>query len=252
MRTLFGVVLLIASVCDLWGQSQDQPPTKDAQTQQPQNQSSTEPRGTEQAPFVVKILPPTKSEEKPSAESHDEKSETEGQLVKATWVLVALAALQFGALCAQAFYLARTITHSRRVERADVSGGANKITTPNDRQLLVVTINNYGKTRAFIGTVAATICEEGELDSFPGWGVTAWEGHPFIKKWTGYVFGQIAGQLIDVAFPFEAGKVIAGRIWYRDVFKNEYSVGFLLKTDDLRAISRKSFWEEREEKDPNE
>jgi hypothetical protein len=252
---LLGFALLIATVCDLWGQAQEQPPTEDTQTQQTQNQPTEEQRGTEQTPFVVKILPPQKSEEKSSGstQSQDEKSETEGQLVKATWALVVLATLQFGALCAQAFYLARTIAHDRRVERAHVFGGTNHVTMADGRKLLGVTINNYGKTPASIGTVAATICAEGELDSFPGWEVNEWRGHAFSKQWKGYVFGQVSGQLIDVIFPFEAGKVIAGRIWYRDVFKKRYSIGFLLKTDDLTAVGgRKAFWEEREERDPNE
>jgi hypothetical protein len=149
--------------------------------------------------------------------------------------------------------IARTITHNRLVERARVFGGTNHVTLPDNKKLLVVTVNNYGKTPASIGTVAATICAEGELDSFPGWDVNDWQGHPFIKKWKGYVFGTVHSQLIDVAFPFEAGKVIAGRIWYRDIFKKRYSVGFLLKTDDLTAVGgRETFWEEREETDPNE
>src|SRR5262249_52025209 len=102
-----------------------------------------------------------------------------------------------------------------------------------------------------IGTVAATICDSAELDSFPGWGINEWTGHAFTKGWKGYVFGQISGQQIDVVFPYEAGKVICGRIWYRDIFKTERSVGFLLKTDDLTALGRESFWAEREEKDPS-
>jgi hypothetical protein len=44
-------------------------------------------------------------------------------------------------------------------------------------------------------------------------------------------------------------KVIVGRIWYRDIFKKCYSVGFVLNTDDLAAVgSHESYWEEREEK----
>src|SRR5262249_41012621 len=146
------------------------PQAKETQTQATQNQPAAEQRGTEQAPFVK---PTTKSEEKApdNAQSHDDKSETDGQLLTATWALAVLALLQFGALCAQAFYLARTITHIRRVERAHVSGGANSGVTKDGREVLVVTINNLGKTPATIGTVAATICEEGELDAFPGWDV---------------------------------------------------------------------------------
>jgi hypothetical protein len=136
-------------------------------------------------------------------------------------------------------------------ERAHISGGANRGRRKDGTDVLVVTINNHGKTPATIGTVAATICEEGELNEFPGWKIDYWPGHAFKKEWKGYVFGQIAAQLTDVVFPFQAGKVIAGRIWYRDIFKNPHSVGFLLRTDDLTAVGRKAFWEEREDEDPN-
>ena len=53
----------------------------------------------------------------------------------------------------------------------------------------------------------------------------------------------------DVVFPYEGGKVIVGRIWYRDIFKKCYSVGFVLNTDGLTAVGgHESYWEEREEK----
>lgn len=153
----------------------------------------------------------------------------------------------------QAYWVRRTDEHMRISERAHVSGGANHgLSNDGTILFLIVTINNHGKTPATIGTVAATICEEEELKEFPGWEEDDWPGHAFKKECKGYVFGQIAGQLTDVVFPFHAGKVIAGRIWYRDIFQQPRSVGFLLKTDDLTAIGRKAFWEEREEKDPNE
>jgi hypothetical protein len=126
-------------------------------------------------------------------------------------------------------------------ERAHVSGGANHATTTDGRRVLVVTVNNYGKTPAFIGTIAATICEKYQLTNFPGWK---------IKDWKGYVFGPAHAQLTDVIFPHEQGKVIVGRIWYRNIFNKCYSVGFVLNTDDLTAVGdHESYWKEREEKD---
>jgi hypothetical protein len=141
----------------------------------------------------------------------------------------------------QAYVLWRTVQHMRISERAHVSGGANRAQRRTDgSDVLVVTINNYGKTPAFIGTIAATICKEEELTNFPGWQV---------KDWKGYVFGPMPSQLSDIVFPYEKGKVIVGRIWYRDIFKKCYSVGFVLNTDDLAAVgSHESYWEEREEK----
>jgi hypothetical protein len=104
----------------------------------------------------------------------------------------------------QAYVLWRTVQHMRISERAHVSGGANRAQRRTDgSDVLVVTINNYGKTPAFIGTIAATICKEEELTNFPGWQV---------KDWKGYVFGPMPSQLSDIVFPYEKGKVIVGRI----------------------------------------
>jgi hypothetical protein len=143
----------------------------------------------------------------------------------------------------QGLIMWRTIKHSRETERAHVSGGANHAKLASDgSSVLVVTINNLGKTQAFIGTVAATICKQEQLAAFPGW---------TIQEWKGYTFGQIAGQQTDVLLPYEAGKIIVGRIWYRDIFKKHHSVGFVLKTDDLSAVGGRTasdYWEERLEK----
>jgi hypothetical protein len=148
----------------------------------------------------------------------------------------------------QAWWLKRSVDHMHIIERAHVSGGANfQRKADGSIESLIVTINNYGKSPAFIGTVAATICEEAELGTFPGWKINHWTGHQFAKGWKGYVFGQISGQRVDIIFPFEAGKVIAGRIWYRDIFKRCHSVGFVLTTDQLTAVGAPRYWDERKE-----
>jgi hypothetical protein len=158
-------------------------------------------------------------------------------LVIVTTLLVAVGA-------GQGVIMWRTIKHSREAERAHVSGGANHVELPSDgSSVLVVTINNLGKTQAFIGTVAATVCKQEKLATFPGWAT---------QQWKGYTFGRIAGQKTDVFLPYEAGKVIVGRIWYRDIFKKYHSVGFVLKTDDLSAVggpTASACWAERPEKD---
>jgi hypothetical protein len=79
----------------------------------------------------------------------------------------------------QAIFLWRTVVHMRISERAHVSGGANHVRRRDNGKGLIVTINNYGKTPANIGTVAATIWEKAELKTFPGWKIKAWPGHEF-------------------------------------------------------------------------
>ena len=161
-----------------------------------------------------------------------------------TILLVIVTALLVVIGAGQGVIMWRTIKHSRQAERAHVSGGANHANLTSDgSSVLVVTINNLGKTQAFIGTVAATVCKQDKLVTFPGWTT---------QQWKGYTFGQIAGQKTDVVLPYEAGKVIVGRIWYRDIFKNHHSVGFVLKTDDLSAVGGRTasaYWAERPEKD---
>jgi hypothetical protein len=146
----------------------------------------------------------------------------------ATAALAGIAVLQLFVFGWQGKQLKRTVEHLVISERAHVSGGANHATTSDGRKVLIVTINNHGKTQAFIGNVAATICKKEELTNFPGWEV---------NEWKGYVFGPAPNQRSDIVFEHEAGKVIVGRIWYRDVFKKCYSVGLslILTTSRLSA-----------------
>jgi hypothetical protein len=206
-HALFGFAILIAIVGDSWGQSQ---------------QPSLEQETAAKAVTDKKIADFTEL------------------LFYATAALAGIAVLQLFVFGWQGLQLKRTVQHLTVSERAHVSGGANHGTTPDGRKVLVVTVNNYGKTPASIGTIAATICEKYQLTNFPGWK---------IKVWKGYVFGPAHGQPTDVIFPHEQGKVIVGRIWYRDIFNKSYSVGFVLNTDDLTAVGEhESYWEEREEK----
>jgi hypothetical protein len=214
-QALFGFALLIAIVGDSRGQSQQ----------------------------------PSSSEQEAAAKHQEEliKAATEKKiadftelLFEATAALAGIAVLQLFVFGWQGRQLKRTVEHLTISERAHVSGGANHGTTSDGRKVLIVTINNYGKTPAFIGNVAATICKKEELTNFPGWKV---------NKWKGYVFGPAPNPLSDIVFGYEAGKVILGRIWYRDIFKKCYSVGFVLNTEDLTAVGdHESYWEEREEK----
>jgi hypothetical protein len=209
-RTIVATLFAIALLGDAWGQS-------------PQE-----------------LLPQPPPENQRIAQHEKDKSDSEWWLVGLTGVLAFVGLLQTGVFTWQGIQLKRTVTHLAISERAHVSGGANRARKNDGSEFLVVTVNNYGKTATTIGTIAATICEKHELTSFPGWK---------IKDWKGYVFGPVHGQVTDVILPHEQGKVIVGRIWYRDIFNKCYSVGFVLNTDDLTAVGEhESYWEEREEK----
>jgi len=213
-HALFGFALLIAIVGDSRGQPQQASPEQEAAAKHQQE--------------LIKAATDKKI------------ADFTARLFWATVALAGIAGFQLIVFGWQGFQLKRTVQHLTISERAHVSGGANHCTTPDGRKVLVVTVNNYGKTPASIGTIAATICEKYQLTNFPGWK---------IKDWKGYVFGPAHGQLTDVFFPYEQGKVIVGRIWYRDIFNKSYSVGFVLNTDDLTAVGEhESYWEEREER----
>jgi hypothetical protein len=169
------------------------------------------------------------------------------QLVIATWVL---GVIGFGTGVVLYFTLRATqkaAEHIPRVERAYVSGGAPGIVgSPHS----AVTIDNYGKTPAFIGTIWANIVPENELPDTPVYDPPefGWFGGQMLKPDTS---GHLAGvtRLWDVI----EGRVIYGRIWYRDIFKQCHSAGFILRILGLgRTIAvenRDAYWEDRPEPD---
>jgi hypothetical protein len=59
--------------------------------------------------------------------------------------------------------------HIPHVERAYVSGGATGVV--DSPQHFAVTVDNYGKTPAFIGTIWANIVPESELPDTPVYGI---------------------------------------------------------------------------------
>jgi hypothetical protein len=154
-------------------------------------------------------------------------------LVLVTWWLV-------GATVGLKDVTAELVRHGTISNRAHVSGGANHVQTETGEPFLVITLNNYGASPAFIGTIAATICKRSDLDVA---GPPEWQ----IKQWKGYVFGAVAGQATDVVLRPQFDKVIIGRIWYRDIFKSCHSAGFALEINGLRAVGKSSYWEERDE-----
>lgn len=140
--------------------------------------------------------------------------------------------------------------HIPHVERAYISGGANvanrTLSTGHiqvDSSRLVVTINNYGKTPAFIGTVAvATSDKLGPKFSGP------WQR----QEWKGYVLPAPTRSLRpDVHCNYEQDKIVFGRIWYRDIFMKHHSCGFALyMREGLPAVpGHEAYWEDRDEKD---
>lgn len=169
------LALLIATSLLSWGQPSQQ---FQPQSQQTQVQPAPDQRGTEQSPLIVKAAPKSEAEAAADAKEHEEKAQLDRQLVKYTWWLAIIAALQFGALLAQAFYLARTIIHGRRVERAYVSGGGafleirgidQKTGEPTSQMTntFQLTVDNYGKTPARVLNVEIGFCNATNIPAVP-------------------------------------------------------------------------------------
>jgi hypothetical protein len=138
--------------------------------------------------------------------------------------------------------------HIPRVERAYVSGGATGVT---DRPLeFAVTVNNYGKTPAFIGTIWVNVVPENELPDIPVYDPPEFGlfGGQVLKPDTpGHP--ALVGRLRDVI----EGHVIYGRIWYRDIFKQCHSAGFILRIlgpgQTIAVANRDAYWDDRDETD---
>jgi len=171
------LALLIATASLAWGQPSPQP---QPQAQQTQNQPAPDQRGTEQSPLVVKAAPKSAAEAAADANEREEKSRLDRQLVEWTRYLAIIALLQFLALVAQAIYLARTILHGRRVERAYVSGGgaflANRGIDPNTGEPTLqmsttfqLTVDNYGKTPARVLNVEIGFCKATNIPEKPSY-----------------------------------------------------------------------------------
>lgn len=134
--------------------------------------------------------------------------------------------------------------HIPHVERAYVSGG-----TPwTDESLteLRLTIDNYGKTPAFVGTVIIGMIEAGS--PVPEKPVYAEKG-----EFAGYVVKpNVTLQSFLITRPcVPDGRIVYGRIYYRDIFNKCHSSGFALKALSGMPAAQvpAAYWEDRDELD---
>jgi hypothetical protein len=137
--------------------------------------------------------------------------------------------------------------HIPHVERAYVSGGATGVV--DSPQHFAVTVDNYGKTPAFIGTIWANIVPESELPDTPVYDPPefGWFGGQMLKPDTS------GHPVVTRQWDVIEGRVIYGRIWYRDIFKQCHSAGFILRIlgpgQTIAVANRDAYWEDRDERD---
>jgi hypothetical protein len=117
-HSILGIALLLAVCGGSWAQSQQPPPSEGeiGQPQQPQTEPSqqtpsTDQRGTEQLPLIVEIFKTRKSEAEAAQEAKDreDRASLDWKTIVLNALLVLVAALQFGALIVQAYWLRRTV-----------------------------------------------------------------------------------------------------------------------------------------------
>jgi hypothetical protein len=119
-HAVLGLALLLALLGDSWGQSQEPSPSPEQTVSSPPQPNSAaggqntdqEQRETEKAPFIIKILPPTETEQKPNNAAAQKPDKTASNLSLSDWIaaIAALAAtLQFVALFWTIYILRRNL-----------------------------------------------------------------------------------------------------------------------------------------------
>ena len=157
MRYLVAALFLLFAATVAFSQ---QPPPAKGKSGQPQQSSTTDQRGTQQAPFVVKVLPTPKTNEEVTqeAKARNEKEALDRRITDATdniayfnKILATVAVLQFLALIFQAWMLRRTVNTSRASERAYVTmshEAPGVVFETEGLSYLIIKIKNYGRTPA--------------------------------------------------------------------------------------------------------
>jgi hypothetical protein len=155
------------------------------------------------------------------------------------------------------------LQRSREVERAYVSGGVvieweetgehkmiptgigfNATSVPITRpRWLIVTVDNHGKTPAFISEIAMTVCEVGALPGAPEYETAKRLANLNVSPGTVGLRTQFVSD-----FKEAGGKLVYGRVYYTDIFRSPHSSGFILRvlsstTGAAEAPSAYSEWD---------
>jgi hypothetical protein len=223
-------------------------------------------RGTDQAPFTIKILSPDDAEKKTEKEEREraEKADIDKKLASETeriadytWGLVAATLLLFFAAVAQIFlfwtqlqYLRgeaentktlaeqakQSTQHMRLIERAYVTGGFGERDTSNR---LCASVHNNGKTPAIIDYMFIDMRPLGKPPPL---------SEIFTKR--KYVNYSVPPQSRIIARDHwversgAGDQIFFGRFWYTDIFGDKHESGFalLVKADSMSAYDAPEYW----------
>lgn len=113
--------------------------------------------------------------------------------------------------------------HMREVERAYIWGGGPIVRSEDGSRSLALTVNNYGKTPGRLTEFAVGFCPRDNIPSTPQYSVRQ-RHHDWIRP------DPKANWLIGMFQITQRDPLIFGRLWFRDVWEEPHSIGFVLVT----------------------
>ena len=266
---LVGLLLLCAAIGNSWGESQgpapsagnadSQAPTKSESSQQP---STNDQRGTEQSPFIVKIIgtePQAQNGGANKRQDDQDKSWDWGVIIQ-TIVLGGIGLLQLGAFICQAIYMRAAahemrqttqatiqaakatensakdaLKHSHKIERAYISAGGFRRFIPQaestgSREIRMIDsgkfefdVNNYGKTPGTVFRIGWGFCEAGDIPDIEPVYHSKYCNSRINPGTSGLPF-----EIIDIP-PDLINPAVYGRVYYETIFGDRFSSGFLYR-----------------------
>ncbi len=270
---VIALVFLTAIASDSWGESKQQSPKASQQT------TSQEERGTEKSPVVVKVLKAEKTPDELNSEKEKQESDRllvslTGDLAKYTkalfWATGFLGLITAGLVFVgfrQVRDAKRELEHARQIERAYLSGGGAPFLETIERienipgvmgggttQTRIerrptgrfnLCVNNYGKTAAELRGFAVNFCDSSDIPTNPIYERRYW--YDWILP------GDRARHVTFIDIPTNGASTAAyGRFYYRDIFGQTYSTGFInrINRDNGESVpidAPRAYTEEREE-----
>jgi hypothetical protein len=243
--------------------SQQPPPSpsipsqqEQAQTEPSQQTRDAQQRGTEQSPFIIKIVPAEKTEAEHAEEAKEgsEKAALDRRLVDltaelarytgglfyATVVLAIATILLFIGTIGLIVLSWRQERMARTHERAYVFGGGPCWATEPDGSRKddfgTMTIENYGRTPAFVQTIEWGLCDEALFpDDTPVSRLIDEKRLPGVETvktenvYPPNLRPERASKKIEFRLSTNMGKIFFGRFTYLDVFGERHHSTFKLK-----------------------
>lgn len=264
MRLLLFVAIIGALAADAGHVAEgQQPPPPSAPAQEQHEPAAQDKRGTDEVPLTVKVLPSPDHQTEAAEEKRraDEHAAAEQDLSDATWKLayftfalsvfaagqVALFWWQLRLIRGEANQARLTRENVKAIERAYISGGGGPsyikqtgaiaramaedgmptLTVPTGNFQLQV--NNHGKTPGELVEYGIGFCDAADIPPHPNY--TRYHFQGWIAPGTNGL------PIAEMPFPDGLTRcVVYGRFYYRDIFGDQHSAGFILQMPEGVSI----------------